>query len=312
MTKQLKSDETEEKSVVAAAGIVRRLRPAAAWISTTLSFAVVVLLVLAGTFSQFLEMRARWSGDIAPAAWRLQAAPDDIFEIEGLEIAYWGDPAAGYSKYATRGRRPPEAIIVHHTAAKPVKNLVNYGHVSDANRGGASFGYHFYIGRDGNVVQGAPLSRRTNHIKFKTHKQRRDTAKHLWSGNTIAVSLVGGCDPMMRPRWANWSECSEEFITPQQLDAGLIVIRALQSKFALKCEEVYGHGDLQFDRESFEGERLSRMAREGCGTAADVAIVPPAPIALPKAGSKPVQATPTVVNTNAVAATGGDGDPNGG
>lgn len=275
----MESQEADETKNVAIAWTCRRVWRAGAYCSTALSFLVMAVFGLAAYVTHFLETRARWSGEAAPLQWRLAAEPNDIFQIDGRAVVYWGDPAARYSKYATRKRRPPEAIVVHYTAAKPVKNLVTYGHVSDGNRGGASFGYHFYIGRDGQMVQGAPLSRRTNHIKFTTNKQRRDEAKHLWSGNTIAVTLVGGCDPLMRPRWGHWRECSEEFVTGTQLEAGMAIIRALQAKFSLKCHEVYGHGDLQFDRESFEGFRLSRMAREGCGDQ-EVAAVPPVPVPL--------------------------------
>ena len=58
--------------------------------------------------------------------------------------------------------------------------------------------------------------------------------------------------------------------------AGLAVVRALQRKFAMKCDQVFGHGDLQFDRQSFEGVRLSRLARRVC--ALEEAIEPPKPI----------------------------------
>lgn len=252
----------------------RRGRRFVARCSSGLSVFVMLLAGVAGYVTHVLGTRAIWSGEAAPNAWRAAADPDDVFAVDGRTIAYWGDPDARYSSYATRKRRPPVAIVVHYTAAKPVKNLVAYGHMSDANRGGASFGYHFYIGRDGEIVQGAPLSRRTNHIKFKTNKMRRETAQHLWSGNTIAVTLVGGCDPLMRPRWGEWQRCSEEFVTGAQLEAGMAVIEALQAKFELRCEEVYGHGDLQFDRESFEGFRLSRMVRAGCAHAENAVVLP--------------------------------------
>jgi hypothetical protein len=38
----------------------------------------------------------------------------------------------------------------------------------------------------------------------------------------------------------------------------------------MQCMEVYGHGDLQTDRQNFEGYRLSRLARAAC----DVPQVP--------------------------------------
>ncbi|MFY0615523.1 MAG: N-acetylmuramoyl-L-alanine amidase [Hyphomicrobiaceae bacterium] len=264
--------------------------------SAALSCLLLILCALGITLTVHLEGRATWSGEAAPATWADAAKPNDIFTISGRNVAYWAKPDAVYSKYATRKRRKPIAVVVHHTSAKPVKSLVTYGHVRDANRGGASFGYHFYIGRDGNIVQGAPLSRRTNHIKFKTNKQRRETAKHLWSGNTIGVSLVGGCDPLMRPDWNAWRRCSEEFVTKPQLRAGLAVIRALQVKFGMKCNAVYGHGDLQFDRRSFEGLRLSRLARRVCIieegdelTDEEIAVTPPKSIAVTADGSKATQ-----------------------
>jgi len=232
---------------------------------------VTIFVVAAGlAFQSFLDRRARWSGEAAPGAWLAAAKADDRLELAGREIAYWGNPEARYSRYATRSKKRPVAIVVHYTSAKPVKSLVDYGHMRDMGRGGASFGYHFYVGRDGGIVQGAPLSRRTNHIKFRTNPRRTETARYLWSGNTIGVSLVGGCDPLMRPNFRTWRYCSEEFVTERQLQAGLAVIQALQVRYGMRCEEVYGHGDLQTDRQSFEGYRLSRLARAGC----DVPAVP--------------------------------------
>lgn len=261
--------------------------------SAALSCLLLIFCAIGFALTAHLDGRATWSGHAAPAAWVDAAKSDDIFEMASHKIAYWGDPDAVYSKYATRKRRKPIAVVVHHTSAKPVQSLVTYGHVSDANRGGASFGYHFYVGRDGHIVQGAPLSRRTNHIKFKTNKQRRETAKHLWSGNTIGVSLVGGCDPLMRPDWKAWKRCTGEFVSKVQLRAGLAVIRALQAKFGMKCDAVYGHGDLQFDRRSFEGVRLSRLARRVCTIEEavdeiheEVAVTPPKPVAVTADGSE--------------------------
>lgn len=250
--------------------------------SAALSFLLLVVAALGWAVTWYMEGRATWSGGSAPDEWLQLAKAEDVFEIDGYPVNYWGDPKARYSKYATRKRRKPIGIVIHHTYVKPVKSLVAYGHVADANRGGASFGYHFYVGRNGHIVQGAPLSRRTNHIKFSTNKQRRGVAKHLWSGNTIGVSLVGGCDPLMRPDWRAWRRCTGEFITSRQLRAGLAVVRALQDKFAIKCEEVHGHGDLQFDRENFEGVRLSRLSRRVCALerAATPPVVAPEPVAV--------------------------------
>ena len=233
--------------------------------SQSISYAVLVSILTLVAVAHVLDQRARWSGDPAPLLWLRAAKSGDKLDVPGYDVAYWGNPDARYSKYATRRRKKPRAIVVHYTSARPVRALVEYGHRSDPMRGNASFGYHFYIGRDGNIVQGAPLSRRTNHIKFFRNPKRTDVAKYLWSGNTIGVSLIGGCDPLMRPNWKNWRHCTDEYTTKAQLKAGLAVIHALQSRYKMKCPEVYGHGDLQTDRLPFEGYRLSRLARKSCG-----------------------------------------------
>ena len=251
--------------------------------SAGLSFLTVVICLVAVWWTVEMRGRATWSGEPAPPTWIEKAKAEDVFAITGHDVAYWGKPDAAYSKYATRKRRKPVAVVVHHTGARPVKSLVTYGHYSDPSRGGGAFGYHFYVGRDGHIVQGAPLTRRTNHIKFRTNKKRRDAAKHLWSGNTIGVSLVGGCDPMMRPDWRARGRCVSEFITDKQLRAGLAVVRALQDKFGMACGAVWGHGDLQFDRQSFEGVRLSRLSRRVCEL--EDRLVAPKPVAVTPAKS---------------------------
>jgi N-acetylmuramoyl-L-alanine amidase len=205
-----------------------------------------------------------WIEPDPPPAWRALAKPGDILEVPGRTVVYWGDPDATYSRYANRRPHKPIGIVVHHTTPKRPVSLVKYGHRPDPTRGNAAFGYHFYIARDGRILQGAPLSKRTNHVKFMTNPKRRGVAKQIWSGNAIGVSLIGACDPWRAPEPGKWFECARETITKAQLDAGLAVIRALQMRFGLDCEAVWGHGELQVDRKSFEGETLTRLARAQC------------------------------------------------
>ena len=164
--------------------------------------------------------------------------------------------------------RSRQAVVVHHTSVRPVLDVVAYGHRRDFSRGGHVYGYHFYVGRGGGIVQGAPLGKRTNHIKSRARPQRRRTARHLWSANTIGISLVGGCDPLLAPNWRRWAACSREYLTEAQLKAGLALIRAIGDRFNIPCVEVYGHGDLQTDRARFEGATLTRLARAACEIAA--------------------------------------------
>lgn len=229
--------------------------------------AIVLAVIAAGEISVWLEPKP-------PKAWRVQAQPRDILFVEAREVVYWGRPDATYSRYATRSKVSPVAIVVHFNLPRQPVNLIRYGHAADPERGNASYGYHFYIARDGRIMQGAPLSRRTNHVKFRTNGKRRETARHVWSGNSIGVSLVGACDPRQAPLAGHPLQCGRETPTPAQLSAGMAVIQTLQKRFGIACKAVFGHGELQFDRQSFEGLTLSKIARAACD-------------------APPVQATPT-------------------
>lgn len=239
------------------------------FLARTFTSVTIVLAAASLYASSYLRERALLVPDPAPEAWVDAAKPEDRIEVPGHDILYWGNPNARYSVHGTKGLEKPAGIVVHFTRVRPVLHFVRYGHARDFRRGGGSFGYHFYIGRRGGIVQGAPLSRRTNHIKSTKKLQRTRIARHLWNGNAIGISLVGGCDSLLRPAWRNFSECGSEFVTPEQLRSGLALIRAIQEKYDIPCEEVYGHGELQTDRVNFEGEKLTRSARASCPSDVD-------------------------------------------
>lgn len=204
---------------------------------------------------------------LPPHEWEQKADPDDVFHGETVEISYWGKPDATYAKSATRKAERFRGLVVHYTEDRPALAFVEYQHNGDDDRGG-SFGYHFYVDRWGRVFQGAPLSKRTNHIKPPMHKARRHgVATHLGSNNSIGVSMVGGC-------WRNPAKltpitksCDGEKLTQAQQDAGERLIRALMLHYHLEPSDVFGHGDLQHDRSEFEGSTLTRLIRSGWQTA---------------------------------------------
>ncbi len=241
-------------------------------IRTTASyFSIGSLAIFVGLPMLWMELdgRARLAAILPPPEWAAHATPEDRLEVPGYEIAYWADPNARYSVTGSKRKNKPVAIVVHYTTVQPVLEVVDYGHRPDFSRGGHVYGYHFYLGRGGGIAQGAPLTMRTNHIKSSHHPQRRPTASHLWSGNTIGISLIGGCDPLLRPNWRRWGRCGGEYITPAQLRAGLALVHAIQKRFGIACDQVYGHGDLQTDRASYEGATLTRLSRATCANAAD-------------------------------------------
>lgn len=199
-----------------------------------------------------------------PEAWATAAKLGDVLAVSGHQVAYWGRPDVAYGRAMTAAAVNPVAVVVHYTDNRSIVDLVRYQHNGDAERGG-SYGYHVYVDPVGRVLQGAPLSVRTNHIKPKGHSARKAAGAHLDSANTIGVSLVGACRsaPMMPITYA----CSRETVTAAQLAAASAAVLAIQQRFSIACGEVYGHGDLQHDRQSFEGATVSRHLRALCGTA---------------------------------------------
>jgi Fe-S cluster biogenesis protein NfuA len=198
-----------------------------------------------------------------PMTWREAARDSDVLAVPGLQVAYWGRPDAPYGGKVTRNAKAPVAVIVHFTDETPIATLVEYGHRPDPNRGNAAYGYHLYIDRVGRILQGAPLSVRTNHVKPSHASERIGGTVHLDGANTISVSLIGACrSPPLSPVTYR---CSEERPTAAQIESGLAVIAALQQRFSIPCAAVFGHGDLQTDRKSFEGATLTQRHRRRCG-----------------------------------------------
>lgn len=200
-----------------------------------------------------------------PPEWLADTSEHDRLRVAGYPVTYWADPHAGYAVKASRHYEKPIGIVIHYTGKKPVLNFVRYGQSVDKERGG-SYGYHFYLGQSGAAVQGAPLTKRTNHIKPPGHRQRTGVAPKISNKNTIGIASVGGCqvDPD-KPR-AITLRCISDIVTPEQTDAAMAIIAALRERYGIPCQNVWGHGELQRDRESFEGLTLARMARSQCRT----------------------------------------------
>jgi len=198
-----------------------------------------------------------------PAVWVTAAPASDVMRVATLPIAYWGRPDARYARIATRRRRRFRAIVVHFTLSISPIRLIKYQHTGDLSRGG-SFGYHFYIDRKGRVLQGAPLSKRTNHVKGLGHRKRR-TGRHHWVGshNSIGIGMVGACVTVGA---GLGRQCVGEELTDEQSKAGQALVTALRDRYSIRCQHIYGHGELQSDRAAFEGRTLTRIMRAQCET----------------------------------------------
>lgn len=209
--------------------------------------------------------------DIAATDGAIGITKGGIYQAEGLKVVSKIDPSAPYGRAATRAAKPFQGIVLHHTASeRGADEMVQYGQTVDSERGG-SFGYHFYIDRDGTIIQGAPMDKRTNHVKDPGHGQRKDSTG-LSNSNSIGISLVGkGGDE-----------------TPAQVDAAAKLVKSLQKTYNIGQGRIVGHGELQDDRQHNEGAAVLRAIRGGDPVMLEQRQVPPSVdvAALPKvAGS---------------------------
>lgn len=180
----------------------------------------------------------------APAQPAAPAPEGETLVAEGVNIQYRPGPEGfTYGNTATANARPFRGIVMHHAGIDDLNTAVAYGHRRDEGRGGA-FGYHFYIDRDGTVVQAAPLSARTNHIKAPGHQHRRDQFD-ISNADAVGIAIIGSSD---NP-------------TPAQVRAAQGLAAALQSRYGFGTSAIVGHGELQSDRQAGEGATIVRAIR---------------------------------------------------
>ena len=172
-----------------------------------------------------------------PAATTSPSAATPEPDLSGLNIEDRSDPTWSYGKDATAKAEPFKGIVYHHTASDSLNNEVAYGKTHDAVRGG-SFGYHYYIDRDGKIVQGAPLNKRTNHIK-------PGSKTGLSNKNAMGIALVGAKDGA----------------TPEQLAAARRLGTTVAVGSGIDPSNIYGHGELQSDRMATEGVAAAKQLR---------------------------------------------------
>ena len=112
-------------------------------------------------------------------------------------------------------------IIYHWDSVPDPIRTIKYGQKVDSNRG-FDPGYHFYIDRDGNVLQGAPLDRVTNHIKNGTNGTT--------NANAIGIVMAGVSDNTPP--------------TEAQLQKAVELGGELQKIYKVPSTNIYGHGEV--------------------------------------------------------------------
>ena len=128
--------------------------------------------------------------------------------------------------------------------------MIRYQIDGDPGRDG-HFGYHFYIDPNGQVFQGAPLTKRTNHVKPLHRSERTAVGRIASNTSAIGVSCVKA-GPRYDP-------------TPQQVATQDRLVQALAAAFGISLANVFGHGELQTDRHPDEGTREAAKIRSWAG-----------------------------------------------
>jgi hypothetical protein len=171
--------------------------------------------------------------------------PSQNFSVAGLRTQVAYAPGQQFGRSATAAAEPFKAIVSHNTGGETLQSALET-QKGDPSRGGKSFGYHFYIDKDGTVYQGAPLDARTNHVR-SPGESTRTARPDISNNNAIGVAYVGTGKP-----------------TPEQLASSHALVAGLQDKYQIPNENVVGHGEIQGgSRDKGEGMDLVQLVRSG-------------------------------------------------
>jgi V8-like Glu-specific endopeptidase len=175
-----------------------------------------------------------------------------------LVLTYRGDATSPYGRSATAHRQDFSSVVLHHNAPNLSTDwLIQYQIDGDAVRGG-HFGYHFYIAPNGVIFQGAPMNKRTNHVKPPTHTQRKSFGRIASNSSSIGITCVKAAP--------HYSPTTAQIISQDKL------VQALAGAYGFSFANVFGHGEVQSDRDHREGtpqaQKIRGWAMTGLGTEA--------------------------------------------
>lgn len=199
------------------------------------------------------------------------AVRGDMFNTPGMPIKYAAQPGQTFGRSATANAAPFDSIVAHHTGGSTLGSALETARKGDPFTG-AKTGYHFLIDKDGTIVQGAPMSVRTNHVQPPTSPERIGRPD-ISNSNSVGISFVG--DGVGPP-------------TPEQMGAARNLSRSLMDRFGIQPQNVVGHGQIQNSRQGGEGMPLVN-AIQGQPTVAQ-----PPPSLLPQMGGPATAAPPSV------------------
>ena len=172
---------------------------------------------------------------------------------DSLPIEYRGKDDCPYGRSATASKAPFRAIVLHHNS--PVHTTdwyVGYQIDGDHARGG-HFGYHIYVAPDGRVIQGAPMSVRTNQISAAP-QVRRDFGRFATNSNAIGISC---CEAGI----VEGDRTIGSKPTKAQNIAVFHLVWMLCDLYDIPFGHVFGHGEIQTTRHKSEGAMQAQTVR---------------------------------------------------
>lgn len=153
---------------------------------------------------------------------------------------------SGMSRMKSKGKalKSQKYFLLHHTAgsgsAEDVMNVLN-------NREGGALGIQYIIDREGKLYRGLPGGTVGAHVSAKN---RRGGPSDLFNSNTEGVEIIGANDTKI-----NLNQCR----------TALLLIRAL----GYSQSSVYGHGEIQTNKQPSEGATCKRYVQKYWSTPED-------------------------------------------
>lgn len=173
-------------------------------------------------------------------------------EDNTINIIYRGKNNVPYGRDASSNPQHFNLIVFHYpyTSCQPEAS-VNSGLNYSDERGGY-FGYHFYIAQNGDIYQGAPMNKRTNHV---FQPESRGIINYD-NNSSVGITLV----------------CGENGPPQSQVDAAVKLGHALQVAYNIPSNRIFGHGEIQNNRETREGSPAQQMTRSKSPTSGKFTI----------------------------------------
>lgn len=160
-----------------------------------------------------------------------------------LEITRWdGERRTGRPR-----SKPVRGIIAHYTeGGTNMDGLADWANKSNT-------GYHYYIDREGRVIEFAGDDIVMNHAG-EGRRRPGDRAPHLGNGNSVGIGI-------MTPKGGK--------ATPAQIEAFRKLSGRLAEKYGLSTKDIFGHGEVAVGhRQSTEAmDAVDAVRKEGFATA---------------------------------------------